>query len=739
MTFDSVRGRWWSLPWSLRGRLVLGLALLALLALGIGVAALHSRLLVATGLAAAWAALAFVIGHRLLHRLQALSCHLRDQAATGAAPSLETLIPGSDEVAEMARSLQCLAIDSARLAQRNSELASARHALHEQGDILELIATRAPLPRVLDRLVRWAEAQLEGLTGAILLLDGLHLRHGATARLPEHFVKAIDGLHAIANFGSCGAAVQRHGAVFVEDIALEPSWLAGQALAAKHGLRACWSMPILSHKGTVLGTFAMYADRPRNPQANELHCIEAVARLAGLAIERQRAEQRIRHMAHQDLLTGLPNRTLLNDRMAQALAQARRTGHPLAVLVIDIDGFKYINDSLGQAAGDRLLRAVAARLQDIVREGDTVARLGGDEFVVLLVDLDRAERASQVAEEIVRTLALPLRIGGQAVDVTASVGVSTFPDDSDDGDSLLQQASEAMLRTKELGRNGFQRYTPDMGAQARERVELQAALRRAVETQQFELHYQPQLATATGRVLAVEALIRWPHPEWGLVSPDRFIPLAEDLGLIAPISEWVLQTACRQLQAWRTAGHTELVMAINLSARQFDGHDIPLLVAQALLETAVPADRLELELTETALMQDAEGALATLRQLHDLGVGLALDDFGTGYSSLSHLRQFPIDAIKIDKSFTADIGRNADTSAIIRAIIAMAQSLGVATVAEGVENDEQLQFLATLKCDRVQGFLFARPMPASQVVALLGAPAQAPACDLLLDALVPVD
>jgi diguanylate cyclase (GGDEF)-like protein len=559
---------------------------------------------------------------------------------------------------------------------------NVREALSEQGRILEMIATRAPLPEVLDSLVRLAESQLRGQRVAIVLPDD------ATAPPDE----------------------------------------------APPG----WSAPIVSHNDAVLGSVAVQdgvveGRTPRLPTAHDRHCVEAVARLAGIAIERQRSEQRIRHMAHHDELTGLPNRALLNARLAQALGQARRSGRPLALLFLDLDGFKYINDSLGHEVGDRLLRTAALRLQSIVRPGDTVARLGGDEFVVMLVDLKQAGDAATIAHEIVQALSRPLRADDRTLHVTASVGVATFPADGDSAELLLKHADAAMYRAKAHGRNGVQCYTRDMGLQAHQRVELQSALRLAVEHGQFELHYQPQCTPESGRIVAVEALIRWPHPELGLVSPERFIPLAEETGLIAPIGRWVLRAACRQLQAWHAAGHTRLVMAVNLSARQFLTQDIPKLVREALEEHGLPAHALELELTETALMHNAESVRATLQALKDLGVVLALDDFGTGYSSLNHLRRFPIDTIKIDKSFTADMASSDDTTAIVRAIVAMARSLGVQTVAEGVENEAQLRFLAALQCDRVQGYHLGRPQPAAELTPNLGEPDEAPACDLMLE------
>ncbi len=430
----------------------------------------------------------------------------------------------------------------------------------------------------------------------------------------------------------------------------------------------------------------------------------------------------LERMAHHDELTGLPNRALLNDRLAQSLAQARRSGRPLGLLFLDLDGFKDINDSLGHATGDRLLQSVADRLRGLVREGDTVARLGGDEFVVMLVNLAQPEAAVDVARAIAQALARPHGVDEHTLHVTASIGVAAFPADGDSAGALLKHADAAMYRAKAQGRNAVQCYTHEMSVHARQRMELQGALREAIERGQFELHYQPQLELASGRLRGVEALIRWQHPQLGLVSPDRFIPLAEENGLIAPLGEWVLRSAGRQLQRWRAAGHTALTLSVNLSARQVEAPALPCLVQQVLDDCQLPAPCLELEITETALLHNADPVRATLQALKDLGVALALDDFGTGYSSLSHLRRFPIDTIKIDKSFTAEIGASADTATIIRAIVALARSLGVETVAEGVETAAQLRFLSMLGCHHAQGYHLGRPVPAAAIDTLLALP-----------------
>jgi predicted signal transduction protein with EAL and GGDEF domain len=365
---------------------------------------------------------------------------------------------------------------------------------------------------------------------------------------------------------------------------------------------------------------------------------------------------------------------------------------------------------------------VAERLRALVREGDTVARLGGDEFVVMLVNLSQTEAAVDVARAIAQALARPHVVDEHTLHVTASIGVAAFPEDGDSAGALLKHADAAMYRAKARGRNAVQCYTHEMSVHARQRMELQGALREAIERGQFQLHYQPQLELASGRLRGVEALIRWQHPQLGLVSPDRFIPLAEETGLIAPLGEWVLRSAGRQLQRWRAAGHTTLVLSVNLSARQVEAPGLARLVQQVLDECQLPAPCLELEITETALLHHAEPVRATLQALKDLGVALALDDFGTGFSSLSHLRRFPIDTIKIDKSFTAEIGASADTATIVRAIVALARSLGVETVAEGVETAAQLRFLSMLGCHHAQGYHLGRPVPAAAIDTLLALP-----------------
>jgi diguanylate cyclase (GGDEF)-like protein/PAS domain S-box-containing protein len=435
--------------------------------------------------------------------------------------------------------------------------------------------------------------------------------------------------------------------------------------------------------------------------------------------ERKRAEEQIKNLAYHDALTGLPNRLLFNDRLTVAVAQAHRTAQRLAVLFLDLDRFKIINDSLGHTLGDRLLQGVAERLQSCVREGDTVARLGGDEFTLLLPGIMRAIDAAKVAEKILDVLKQPYTVEGSELFVTASIGISLYPEDGVDAESLVKNADTAMYRAKEQGRDNYQLYTPAMNARAVERLALENSLRQALARKELLLHYQPLLDLGTGRVHGVEALLRWQHPERGLVPPSDFISIAEVTGLILPMGFWILRTACAQARAWHDLGHPNLTVAVNLSARQFSQPDLGGQVKQALEETGLPARYLDLEITETNAMQNAEATIHTLRELKALGVRVSIDDFGIGYSSLNYLKRLPIDTLKIDQSFVRDITTDPDDAAIATAVIALAHTLKLKVVGEGVETEEQLAFLAARHCDRMQGYLFSKPLPPAECEAFL--------------------
>ena len=431
--------------------------------------------------------------------------------------------------------------------------------------------------------------------------------------------------------------------------------------------------------------------------------------------------QEMAHLAQHDFLTDLPNRMLLSDRIASAIALARRHSKRRAVLFLDLDGFKHINDSLGHPVGDLLLQSVAQRLKACVRSSDTVSRQGGDEFVVLLSEIEHAADAARSAEKMVLTLAAPHDVAGKELHITTSIGISIYPEDGQDAETLIKCADTAMYHAKDKGRNNYQFFTGDMNIRAVERQYLEASLRRALERREFVLHYQPKVDLETRAITGVEALIRWRHPERGLIPPALFVPLAEDCGLIVPIGQWVLHEACRQAQAWIDAGLPPLPVAVNISAAEFQGREFVEGVRATLAQTRLDPRYLELELTESVLMQDAGTTAASLIALKALGLRLAIDDFGTGYSSLSYLRQFPIDTLKIDQSFVREITAGSRDDTIVGAIISMGKSLKQRVIAEGVETGEQLAFLRRQHCGEGQGFHFSRPVSADDFAALLAA------------------
>ena len=502
---------------------------------------------------------------------------------------------------------------------------------------------------------------------------------------------------------------------------------------------------VRSAEEALAGTRAYNLDlkvRMQNGEARFLHDQAEIvpdehgrpARMAGTLqdiTDRKHAEEQIRLLAYYDGLTRLPNRVLSMERLKLALENARRQNRTLAVLFLDLDQFKRINDTLGHSAGDRLLQGVAERLKKCLRSSDTIARadpsdptdaiarLGGDEFIISLTDIARGEDAGRVAGRILEALDEPFRLDGQDVLIGGSIGISLFPHDGADVETLLRNADAAMYHVKDSGRGAFQFYNQSMNAAARERLAMEGRLRRALERDELLLHFQPLVDTASGEIVGAEALVRWRHPEMGLVPPAQFIPLAEETGLIMPIGEWVLQSACAQGKAWQDGGHPDLHIAVNLSGRQFRQQPLVGVVSRILGRTGFDPKHLELELTESVLMRDVEETVKMLDGLKALGLRISVDDFGTGYSSLSYLTRFPIDILKIDRSFVREIATGRGEGAITSAIIAMAQGLDLGIVAEGVETEEQMVHLQGRGCRMMQGYLFGRPVPAEEFTRLL--------------------
>lgn len=430
---------------------------------------------------------------------------------------------------------------------------------------------------------------------------------------------------------------------------------------------------------------------------------------------RKQDEERILRQANFDALTGLPNRALFIDRLGQSLLTMARAQHKLGLMFIDLDGFKLVNDTLGHDKGDDLLREAAVRISSCTRDGDTVARLGGDEFTVIMPNLHDAKDAPLVAQRILDELAKPFDLDGTESFISGSIGITIFPDDAEDSNDLLKNADAAMYRAKDLGKANYQFFTADLNAQVAERLQIKNGLVKALECNEFELFYQPKITLSTGKIDSVEALMRWDNASLGMVSPVRFIPVLEETGMVVEVGEWAIREACRQHRKWIEAGLSPIRIAVNLSARQLREISFVSVLQKLLDETGVGPDGIEIEITESMIMSDKDTAIAALAELHGLGIRVAMDDFGTGYSSLSYLRQFPIDTIKIDGSFIADISNNHEDAEIVRTIISMGRTLNKSIVAEGVETEEQLELLRSYNCDQIQGYLFSRPVPGDEL------------------------
>lgn len=453
--------------------------------------------------------------------------------------------------------------------------------------------------------------------------------------------------------------------------------------------------------------------------AEELKLIQSIGLHIYMAIAQKRVESMMRYQASHDLLTNLPNRLLFNEQLSLALVNAHQQDEMVGVAFLDLDRFKNINDTLGHAVGDALLQDVAARLRHCLRDCDAIARWGGDEFTLLLPRLASAEDITRIAERVLKQLSLPFYLEQQELYVTASIGIALYPYDGEDTETLLKNADAAMYQAKQQGKNNYQIFAEEMNNQALKQLALEGDLRRAIANQEFLLYYQPQINIRTGAIVGLEALLRWKHPNLGFISPADFIPLAEETGLICAIGDWVIQAACQQHQAWSAAGLTTVPIAINLSIQQFQQANLVNLILRTTQETGVSPHHLEVEITESAAMRDVEFTITTLKQLQQLGIKIAMDDFGTGYSSLNAIKHFPLNVLKIDRTFVQDAVQDSSDAAIAKAAVALGQGLGLEVLAEGVETPEQLEFLRSIDCDTAQGYLFSKPLPPQEIAELL--------------------
>ena len=498
-----------------------------------------------------------------------------------------------------------------------------------------------------------------------------------------------------------------------------------------HHLRSVALVPVRAGD-KVRGVLCVCCKLPEAFGAEEVNFVQAASSVLSTALQRIDSEARLAYLAQFDPLTALPNRALLADRFSQMIVQAKRRGSPVAVLFIDLDGFKAVNDTLGHVGGDELLKEVAVRLQSAVRTGDTVARISGDEFAVVLADLVRPEDAALVAQKVIDRLGESIHVQGSEVFVTASVGIAAFPADGTDAETLIGAADAAMYRAKQSGRNTYQFFTAEINQRSRARVQLGSELRRALEREEFVLFYQPRYELATRRPSGAEALLRWRHPERGIVSPAEFVPVLEETGLIVYVGEWAIRRACQDLKGWESAGLKVGPVSVNLSARQFRQQALEARIRALVNAVGVEPGLIELEITESYLMQDPDQAIRVMRGLSETGFRIAIDDFGTGYSSLAYVTQFPVSALKVDRSFVRDMSRDKSDATVVRTIIEMAHSLGFTVIAEGVETEEQATLLQLLRCEQAQGYLFNRPMPAQELVRLYARPAPHSAAQLSL-------
>lgn len=525
--------------------------------------------------------------------------------------------------------------------------------------------------------------------------------------------------------GPTGTAIRTGVTVVNQDCLSNPKMAPWREAAITHSYRSSIALPLVGKK-RVLGALTIYSQEPYAFNAEEVTLLKELASNLAYGIETLRtrdehevAERKLEFLAHYDPLTHLPNRLLLRDRFDQAAAIANREQSGVAMLFLDLDNFKQINDSLGHNYGDHLLVRVVERLHGCIRETDTISRQGGDEFVILLADVCDLGTIEAIAQNIIKAFVEPFKMDGYTLSASFSIGISLFPNDGSEFDVLLKHADAALYNAKEAGRNTYHFFSEKMNIDALENMQLQGQLHTALENQEFLLHYQPQIDTVSGRIIGAEALLRWQHPDMGLIQPDKFIPLAERSGLIIPIGEWVLNEACRQAQVWReTCRLPPMVIAVNLSALQFKRGNIVETVTTALARSGLPPSHLELELTESILLHDLEVVMGTLHRLKEIGVKLSIDDFGTGYSSLSYLKRLAVDKLKIDQSFVRDMVEDSDDAAIVRAIIQLGHILQLTITAEGVENDAQLALLKHYDCEQFQGYLFSRPVPAEEFTGL---------------------
>ncbi|MBS0299266.1 MAG: EAL domain-containing protein [Proteobacteria bacterium] len=588
----------------------------------------------------------------------------------------------------------------------------------KQAGILEMIAIGRPAAEIYDAIALMYESRHPGMRCSMLELSGNKLLHGGAPSLPQEYCEAVHGLENGPSVGSCGTSTFTGQRVLVENIETDPKWAKIKQFALPHGMRCCWSEPIKNSSGKVLGAFGMYYNHPALPDEKELKDLISAARLTGIVMERDQAQKRIRTLAYTDELTGLASRAYFIQHTEEITKSSHRHGHRFGVLYIDLDDFKCVNDSLGHDAGDLLLKTIAQRLLTTCRETDFIARLGGDEFCILIEEVE-ADYAANVAKRCLEAISQPIEIYSRKLTPACSIGIAYYPDDGENLSALLKAGDISLYTAKENGKNQYAFYKAELTHKAEYRFQIEQNLREAIEKQQLSLVYQPQVNINSGEIFGVEALSRWHHPQLGQVAPNEFVAIAERIGMIKPLTEWVLRTACNQLVAWKKAGFQQLRMAVNISPSLFLDNGFVLLVKRIINEVGIVPAELELEVTEGIVQTDPRN-LTIFQDLKDLGVLLSIDDFGTGYSSFASLKHLQADYLKIDKYFVDDMLTDKKTLTLVSSMIEMGQKLGYGIIAEGVETLEQLDILKSLNCEIVQGYLFGKPDSAHTILELLG-------------------
>ncbi len=587
----------------------------------------------------------------------------------------------------------------------------------KNAEILEMIAIGRPASGIYDAIALMYEGRHPGMRCSMLELHGKKLLHGGAPSLPKAYSNAVHGMEYGPSVGSCGTSTYTGKRVVVENIETDPKWEKFKHIALPHGMRCCWSEPIKNSCGKVLGAFCMYYNYPALPNDEESNDLKSAARLAGIVMERDQAQKRIRTLAYTDELTGLASRTYFYKHLQGLIKTSARHHHRFGLLYIDLDNFKDVNDSLGHDAGDLLLETIARRLENTCRDIDFVARLSGDEFCILAKEIDDGY-ATNVARRCLDAISQPIEIATRKLIPSCSIGIARYPDDGDDLAILVKAADTSLYAAKKNGKHQYAFYEPELTRKAEYRFQVEQCLREAIEKQQLSLVYQPQVNVNTGKIIGVEALSRWHHPLLGQVSPVDFIATAERIGMIKPLTEWVLSTACSQAVAWKKEGFSGLRMSVNISPSHFLDKEIVPLIKRTLDETGMAQAELELEVTESVVQTDKRN-LSIFQDLKSLGVLLAIDDFGTGYSSFASLKHLKVDCLKIDKYFVDDMLVDKKSLLLIGSMIEMGHKLGYGIIVEGVEASNQLNTLKSLGCGAAQGYLFSKPVNANAISKLL--------------------